>query len=44
MDRASRQKINKEALTLNDILDKMDFYTYITFHSKAANTFFSCAH
>ena len=34
MDRLSRQKINKETLTLNDTLDSMDLIDiYRTFHS-----------
>ena len=46
MDRSSRQKINKETLALNDILDQMDLNViYSTFQPKAAEyTFFSCAH
>ena len=35
IDRSSRQKINKEAQALNDILDKMDLIDiYRTFHPK----------
>ena len=46
MDRAPRQKINKETEALNDTLDQMDLiYIYRTFHPKAADyTFFSRAH
>ena len=46
INRSSKQKINKETVTLNDILDQMDFtYIFRTFHPKAAEyTFFSSAH
>ena len=44
MDRLSRQKVSKEAQTLNDTLDQMDL-TYRAFHPKAAEyTFISHAH
>ena len=44
MDRSSRQKINKETLTSNDILDKMDLIDmYRAFHPKAAeHILFKC--
>ena len=43
MDRSSRQKINKETMTLNDTLVQMDLIdVYRTFYPKAAEyTFFS---
>ena len=46
MDRSSKQKINKETQTLNDILDQMDLIDiYRTFHPKTTEyTFFSSAH
>ena len=46
MDRASRQKINKETQALNEALNKMDLIDdYKTFHPKATeSTFFSSAH
>ena len=46
MDRSSRQKINKDALTLNNILGQMDLIdTYRIFYSQAAEyTFFSSTH
>ena len=46
MDRSSHQKINKETIALNDILDQMDLTDIFgTFHPKAAEyTFFSSAH
>jgi len=46
MDRSSKQKINKETVTLNDTLDQMDLPdTFRTFHPKTAEyTFFSNAH
>ena len=46
MDRLSRQKANKEALVLSDILDQIDLIgVYRTFHPKAAKyIFFSSAH
>jgi len=45
MDRSSRQKINKETLTLNNTLDQMDITgIYRTFHLKTAEyTLFSSA-
>ena len=45
-DISSRQKINKEALALNDTLDQMNLIGICrTFHPKAAEyTFFSSAH
>ena len=46
MNRATKQKINKETQTLNDTMDQLDIiYIYRTFHSKTMNfTFFSSAH
>ena len=46
MDRSSRQKINKETQTLNDIIDHIVLIDiYRTFHPKVAEyTFFSSAH
>nr|KAF6435728.1 hypothetical protein HJG63_012474 [Rousettus aegyptiacus] len=46
MDRSSRQKVNKEASVLNDMLDKVDLTDiYRKFHSKATEyIFFSSAH
>ena len=46
MDRSSRQKINKETMVLNDMLDQMDLTDiFRTFHPKASeHTFFSNAH
>ena len=46
MDRSSKQKINKEAQTLNDTIDQIDLIDfYRTFHPKVAEyTFFSRAH
>ena len=46
MDRASKQKINKETQVLNDTLDEMDLSdTFRTFHPNAKEyTFFSSAH
>ena len=46
MNRLSKQKINKETMTLNDTLDQMDLVDiFRTFHPKAAEyTFFSSAH
>ena len=43
---SSKQKINKETLALNDMLDQMDLVDiYRTFQTKAAEyTFFSNAH
>jgi exonuclease III len=45
-DRSSRQKINKEILELNDIIDQMDLIDiYRIFHPTTAQyTFFSAAH
>ena len=45
MDRSSRQKINKETMSLNDTLDQMDLTDiFRTFHANAEYTFFSSAH
>ena len=46
MDRSTKQKINKEMLTLNDTLDQLDLIDiYRTFHPKTMNfTFFSSVH
>ena len=46
MDRSTKQKISKEAQTLNDTIDKLDLIDiYRTFHPKTMNfTFFSSAH
>ena len=46
MDRSTKQKINKETQTLNDIMDLLDLTDiYRTFHPKTMNfTFFSSAH
>ena len=46
MNRSSKQKINKEIMTLNDTLDHIDLTdTLRTFYLKAAEyTFFSSAH
>ena len=45
MDRASRQKSNKETQVLNDILDEMNIIDiFRTFHPNAEYTFFSSAH
>ena len=46
MDRSTKQKINRETQTLNDILDQLDLIDiYRTFHPKTMNfTFFSSAH
>ena len=45
MDRSTKQKINKETQTLNDIIDQLDLTDiYRTFHPKTMNfTFFSSA-
>ena len=42
MDRSTKQKINKETQTLNDIIDQLDLTDiYRTFHPKTMNfTFF----
>ena len=46
MDRSSRQKINKEAVALNDTVQQLNIIDiYKTFHPKTAEyTFFSSAH
>ena len=46
MHRSSRQKINKETVTLNDTLDQMDLIDiFRAFHPKAAEyIFFPSAH
>ena len=46
MDRSSRQKINKEIKTLNEILDQMDLIDiFRAFHLRATEyTFFSSEH
>ena len=46
MDRSSRQKIIKEIVSLNDILDQMDLIDiFRAFHPKAGEyTLFSSAH
>ena len=46
MDRSTKQKINKEAQTLNDTMDQLDLTDiYRTFHPKTNNfTFFSSAY
>ena len=46
MERSTKQKINKEAETLNDTMDQLDLTDiYRTFHPKTINfTFFSSAH
>ena len=46
MDRSTKQKINKETQTLNDIIDQLDLIDiYMTFHPKTMNlSFFSSAH
>ena len=46
MNRSSRQKINKEIVTLNDTLEQINLIDlYRTFHQKTAEyTFFSSAH
>ena len=44
-DRATKQKINKEAQTLNDTIDQLDLIDiYRTFHPKTMNFtfFFKC--
>ena len=46
MDRSTKQKINKEAQTLNDTIDQLDLIgIYRTFHPKTMNfTFFLSTH
>ena len=46
MDRSTKQKISKEAQTLNDKMDRLNLIDiYMTFHPKTMNfTFFSSAH
>ena len=46
MDRSTKQKIDKETQTLNNIIDQLDLIDiYRTFHHKAMNfTFFSSTH
>ena len=45
VDGSSRQKINKETQTLNDIIEQIDLIAiYRTFHPKTDYTFFSSAH
>ena len=45
MDRSSKQKINKEIQTLNEILDQINLSDiFRTFHPNAEYTFFSSAH
>ena len=46
MDRSTKQKINKETQTLNDIMDQLDLVDiYRAFHPKTMKfTFFSSAH
>ena len=46
MDRLTKQKINKETLTLDDTIDQLDLIDiYRTFHPKTMNfTSFSSAH
>ena len=46
MDRSTKQKINKETQTLNDIIDQLDLIDiYETFHPKTMNsTFYSSTH
>ena len=45
MDRASKQKTNKEAKTLNDTFDHLVFDIYRSFHPKTMDfTFFSQMH
>ena len=46
MDRATKQKINKETQILNDTIDQLDLIDiYRTFHPKIMNfTFFLSAH
>ena len=45
MDRSTKQKINKETLTLSDTIDQLDLIdTYRTFHSQTMNFTFSQVH
>ena len=46
MDRSTKQKINKETQTLNDIMDQLELIDiYMTFHPKTIDfPFFSSAH
>ena len=45
MDRSTKQKINKETQTVNDIINQLDLIDiYRTFHPKTKFTFFSSAH
>ena len=46
VDRSTKQKINKETQTLNDIIDQLDLIDiYRTFHPKTMNSsFFLSAH
>ena len=46
MDRSTKQKISKEAQTLNDTMDQLDLINiYRTFNPQTINfTFFSSAH
>ena len=45
MDRESKQRINNETQTLNEILDQMDLIDiFRTLHPNAEYTFFSSAH
>ena len=45
MDRSFKQKINKETMALNDILDQLSLTDiFRTFHPKAEYRFFSNAH
>ena len=46
MDRATKEKINKETRTLSGTIDQLDLiYIYRTFYPKTMNfTFFSSAH
>ena len=45
MDRSSKQKVNKETMTLNETLDQMDFIDiFRTFHPKATEDTFLNAH
>jgi len=46
MDRSTKQKLNQETQTLNDVMDQLDLNDiHRTFHHKTMNfTFFSSAH